>query len=181
MDGSNEIMLLIFLSMFYYYRQGVKCSFDCTEEMNGLVFRKVIPECSIDRKKGMRIGPKRYLYLLVMTFLFAGFKRVFSEYRLERIDGKLLSRGVVMSYVPMYKFMPHNGVHLGYCITVEDERGKGYYSLLLKMIQNDIPHQDLYMAVDENNIASIKGIENAGFVRYSKGIRKGKVFLDEKE
>lgn len=167
--------------MFYYYKQGVKRSFDCSNEMSDLVFKRVRPECSIDRRKDMRIGPKRYLYLLVKTFLYAGFKRVFSEYRLERKDGKLLSRGVVMSYVPMYKFMPHNGIHLGYCITVEDERGKGYYSLLLKMIQNDMPHHDLFMAVDENNIASIKGIENAGFVRYSKGIRKGKVFYDEEE
>ena len=162
--------------MFYYYKQGVIRSYDCSNEMNDLVFKKVRPECSIDRRKEMRIGPKRYLYLLMMTFFYAGFKRVFSEYRLEKKGGKLLSSGVVMSYVPMYKFMPHNGIHLGYCLTVEDERGKGYYSLLLKMIQNDMPHQDLYMAVDENNIASIKGIENAGFVRCGKCEKKGNTY-----
>lgn len=162
--------------MFYYYRQGVKRLYDCSNEMSDLVFKRVRPECSIDRRKDMRIGPKRYLYLLVMTFFYAGFKRVFSEYHLERKDGKLLSRGVVMSYVPYYKFMPHNGIHLGYCITVEDERGKGYYSLLLKMIQNDMPRHNLYMVVDEKNVASIKGIENAGFIRCGKCEKKGNLY-----
>ena len=82
-----------------------------------------------------------------------------------------------MSYVPMYRFMPHDGIHLGYCITDEKERGKGYYSLLLKMIQNDMPYHDLYMAVDEDNIASIKGIENAGFVRCGKCKKEGNIII----
>lgn len=67
--------------------------------------------------------------------------------------------------------MPNNGLHLGLAYTIPEERGKGYYPLMLKYIQADLQNEDIYMIVNENNYSSIRGIEKAGFVQYSKGVK----------
>ena len=69
----------------------------------------------------------------------------------------------------LYEFLPSDGVHLCYCETASDERGKGYYPMLLRHIRARYPRKDLQMIVYEDNTASIKGIEKAGFIRYAEG------------
>ncbi len=116
----------------------------------------------------MQMGRMKYFYYQLMTFIYRGFKRVFKEYDVV-IDNTIVSKAVLISKVPVYKFLPKNGIHICYCETVPEARGKGYYPLLLKYIQNDMLNQDFYMIVDEDNISSIKGIEKAGFIRYANG------------
>ena len=101
---------------------------------------------------------------MVMTFLFRGFSRVFVEYDYI-VNQTIVSKAVLISKVPLYKFLPSKGVHLCYCETIPEARGKGYYPQLLSYIQNDFRSDDLYMVVNEKNYASIRGIEKAGFER----------------
>lgn len=92
------------------------------------------------------------------------------EYQLWR-DDKLLSKAEVITWLPVFCFMPKKGIHIGPCRTVPEERGKGYYPYLLRQIINRDPTQDYYMIVNDNNLSSIKGVEKAGFRRFAWGIK----------
>lgn len=114
-------------------------------------------------KKGRFI---RFVYLT--SWIYRLKHRVLYEYDVVK-DNKVVSRSLVMSKIPIYRFMPRKGIHLGLCFTIPEERGKGYYPLMLKYIQADLKDDDVYMIVDERNVSSIKGIEKAGFVKFAKG------------
>lgn len=60
-------------------------------------------------------------------------------------DDKVVSRSLVMSKIPIYRFLPRKGIHLGLCYTIPEERGKGYYPLMLKYIQADLKDDDIEM------------------------------------
>lgn len=152
--------------MFLYYKQGKIPSLPIIEK--GIIIKKNNPHPIVPNMGTMQMGRKRLLYFKIMTFLCRGFHRVLKEYDLI-IDNKIVSKAVLISKVPIYKFLPNNGIHLCYCETLQAFRGKGYYPLLLKYIQNDNIDEDLYMVVDENNVSSIKGIEKAGFIKYAQG------------
>ena len=125
------------------------------------------PKPFVANMSSMQIGKKHYYYYNVMTFLFRGFFREFKEYDII-INNKIVSKAVLISKVPLYGFLPKKGVHLCYCETIPEARGKGLYPLLLKYIQSERQQNDLYMIVDEDNLPSIKGIEKAGFVKYAQ-------------
>ena len=116
----------------------------------------------------MQIGRKKYCYYQVMSFLVRGFHRVFKEYDVMS-GNKVISKAVLISKVPTYVFLPKDGVHICYCETIPEARGKGFYPLLLSYIQNDMPEKEMYMIVKNTNISSIRGIEKAGFVKYAVG------------
>lgn len=155
--------------MYYFYKQGEKPPLPKIEE--GMVIKKQTPNAIIPGVDSMQMGRKRYWYFQIMTFLFKGINRVFKEYDIV-IDNKIVSKAVLISKVPIYKFLPSNGVHLCYCETIPEARGKGYYPMLLSYIQNDFRNKELYMIVDQDNVASIRGIEKAGFVKYANGIKQ---------
>lgn len=69
----------------------------------------------------------------------------------------------------MFKFIPNNGYHIGPCYTEPGHRGKGLYPLLLQHIMDDKPNTKFYMIIDENNIASIRGVRKVGFIEIAKG------------
>jgi hypothetical protein len=154
--------------MYFFYKQGVMPPPPILEE--GMTIRKQRPKPCVEGMRFMQIGVKRYWYFEVMTFLYRGFSRVFEEYDIV-LDNRIVSKAVLISKVPKYQFLPPRGIHLCFCETIEDSRGKGYYPLLLSYIQNNNPTKELYMVVDENNHSSIRGIEKAGFVRYAVGNR----------
>lgn len=97
--------------------------------------------------------------------LFTGF---YKEYNLYRGD-KFVARAEVVSWLPIFGFMPKKGVHIGPCQTVEDERGKGYYPYLISRIIQDMPNNEFYMMTRAANISSIRGIEKIGFVQMATG------------
>lgn len=160
--------------MVYYYKSERDRTAVAIDE--SVKIRKIHPTITIDRKKEMAIGPFMYCYLEFMTMLRNGVNRVFTEYQII-VNGRVASKAVIMSKVPIYKFMPRNGLHLGFCFTEAGFRGMGYYPLLLKYIQNQYIDKDIYMIVDEENIPSIKGIEKAGFKKFGFGIKEGKQFI----
>ena len=164
--------------MYYYYKQGILPPMPAIE--NGVEIVKCTPHPIIPNMSPMQMGRKRFLYFKIMTFLCRGFHGVFKEY--DVIVGDIIvSKAVLISKVPIYRFFPKNGIHLCYCETIPESRGKGYYSLLLSYIQNDLQGTNLYMMVEDSNFASIRGIEKAGFIRYANGIKKDNgVFVVEK-
>lgn len=155
--------------MYYFYKQGIIPASPITED--GIVIKKQSPHAIVPGVKTMQMGRKRFWYFQIMTFFISGFNRVFKEYDII-IDGKIVSKAVLISKVPIYKFLPSKGVHLCYCETIPEARGKGYYPLLLSYIQNDFRDRDLYMIVDQDNFASIRGVEKAGFIKYANGIKQ---------
>lgn len=165
--------------MYFFYKQGKVPNMPTLTE--GYTIIKKRPKPYVEGMHSLQIGWKRYVYFIIMTFLCGGFSRVFEEYDIVK-NGIILSKAVLISKVPIYKFLPSNGVHLCYCETISEARGKGLYPLLLSYIQNVYKKYDLYMIVDESNLPSIKGIEKAGFVRYAKGEKMANgVFVELKK
>lgn len=161
---------------YYFYRQG-KCNAS-TERINlpkGLSIKKQIPNPFVSGMSQMQIGYKMWLSHFILSFLNRGFHRTFVEYNLYD-NNQIVSKAVLISKVPIYDFLPHDGIHLAYCETIPSARGRGYYPLLLDYIQNAHPNNNLYMIVKKDNIPSIKGIEKAGFVRYAEGGRVNGTF-----
>jgi RimJ/RimL family protein N-acetyltransferase len=58
---------------------------------------------------------------------------------------------------------------IGECVTYEGYRGKGIYTHVLIYIINDLrargKRQNAYVLVSPDNIASVRGIESAGYLR----------------
>lgn len=160
--------------MYYLYKQGIIPPSPNIPE--GIEIRRQKPHPFVHKMSAMQIGKKKYYYYRFMTFLCRGFRRVFKEYDVL-INNEIVSKAVLISKVPTYGFLPDKGIHVCYCETIPEVRGRGYYPLLLRYIQNDMPENNLYMIVDVNNDASIKGIEKAGFVRYGEGqkLANGKI------
>lgn len=122
---------------------------------SGLVVRTIKPSIYNNKRK-----------FIWKTFsLFTGF---YKEYNLYRGD-KFVARAEVVSWLPIFGFMPKKGVHIGPCQTVEDERGKGYYPYLISRIIQDMPNNEFYMMTRAANISSIRGIEKIGFVQIATG------------
>lgn len=94
----------------------------------------------------------------------------FVEYQLLT-GGGIVSRAEVVSWIPIFPFMPHDALEIGPCSTDKEFRGNGYYPMLLKKIQEDFPDRKCCMLVEEKNIASIHGVKKAGFEAFAKGIK----------
>ena len=148
--------------MYYLYKQGAIPAKPTLE--GSIIIKKQLPNPYVKNMQSMQMGVRRFWYFMVMSFLFRGFSRVFVEYDYI-VNQVIVSKAVLISKVPLYKFLPAKGVHLCYCETIQEARGKGYYPQLLSYIQNDFRSDELYMVVDETNNASIRGVEKAGFER----------------
>lgn len=103
----------------------------------------------------------------IVSFLLGG---SYCKWQLIR-GSKILSEAEVVSWLPVFKFMPRKGIHIGPCHTVADERGKGYYPYLLRQIVKSNTDKDYYMIVEQSNTASIRGVLKAGFVEIGGGIK----------
>ena len=110
----------------------------------------------------------------IMSIIFAENMRAgakFCEYQLINKNNKVVSKAELVSWIPIFKFMPRKAYHIGPCFTVPKERGKGFYPYLLNCIIADNPTAEFYMIVDESNLSSIKGIQKAGFVEIGRGYK----------
>ena len=95
----------------------------------------------------------------------------FCEYQLINKNGEVVSKAELVSWIPIFKFMPRKAYHIGPCSTVPKERGKGFYPYLLNCIIANNPAAEYYMIVDESNLSSIKGVQKAGFVEVGRGYK----------
>lgn len=98
------------------------------------------------------------------------FKGTYFEYQLWRGDN-LVSKAEVVSWIPQFPFMPREGLHIGPCVTMKNERGRGYYPYLLYYIVANYSPIECYMIVSPKNIPSIRGVEKAGFRPFATGYR----------
>lgn len=74
-----------------------------------------------------------------------------------------------------FSFMSNNDLEIGPCWTDEKYRGQGIYPYIIQQItKKDIEDRNWFMIVDKNNIASIKGMEKAGFEKVGQ-VKKTKL------
>lgn len=66
-----------------------------------------------------------------------------------------------------FSFLNKRDYEIGPCFTAPEFRGQGIYPTVLKHITENVGANDavFYMIVDDKNVASIRGIEKAGFER----------------
>lgn len=74
-------------------------------------------------------------------------------------------------------------MYFGAARTPEDERGKGYYPYMLICLARKFPDSDFYLLIDENNIASLKGVAKAEYSCIGRGYRNrfGIYILSERD
>ena len=122
----------------------------------------------------------------VLTWLKGG---QYWKYELLK-DGKMVSTAEVCTEHWQLPFMTilRGGVkkdyHIGPCMTCPNERGKGYYPMLLQAIMNDLGTQNnYYMIVHETNTPSLRGIAKAGFSRIGVGVKNkyGQYIITKKD
>ena len=165
------------MELYYYYRfpksaAEIPVHFGDTD----IEVKKVLPKMFVEGMTSMNLGKRGFLYHFVYTFLKRGFNRTFVEYDLCK-NNKVISKAVLISKDAIYQFLPPKGIHLGFCETIKEERGKGYYPALLQYICRENKMKDLHMIVAINNVASIRGIEKAGFRRYGEGKKNNKGYF----
>lgn len=147
--------------MYYLYKNGCLGNCDKTLRGGGGEVKKHI---HIKDMSKMVLSWKRFIFYFITTFLYSGLKGTFREYSIVKND-IIVSRALLISIVPNYKFLPKGAIHICYCETVHQEQGHGYYPMLLKYLLANNPNTNFYMIIAEDNIPSIKGVERAGFVR----------------
>ena len=154
--------------MVFFYRQIDSLPKEEAKIPDDLRVRVRRPASYVEGMSEMNLGRWMKELYSRQTFRSKGLLRTFKEFDLMRGD-KILCKALLISKIPEYEFLPSDGVHLCYCETASDERGKGYYPMLLRHIRARYPRKDLHVIVYEDNTASIKGIEKAGFIRYAEG------------
>ena len=108
-------------------------------------------------------------YLVWQFFSLLKSGKRYRRYLVRNAEGKVVSYAEVICKFWKFRFIPEGGYEIGPCYTIVNERGKGLYPNLLRHIINGNKDKDMYMIVHKNNIASIKGVEKAGFVKFAVG------------
>ena len=141
----------------YFFRLGMQPT--RLENKYGVEFRRIVPP----------FGNLHNLMWHVFSWLRG--KR-FWEYQAVK-DGRVVSRAQVVTKLPIFPFMNGRDWHIGPCATVPDERGKGFYPLLLQYIRDN--HQNFggeyYMMTKDDNISSQRGIHKVGGVKFGEGFK----------
>ncbi len=139
----------------YFYKLGQQPA--RIENVHGVEFRKIVPT----------FFNMHNLLWHIFSWLRG---KLFFEYQIIR-DGRVVSTAQVVTKLPIFPFMTNNSWHIGPCRTVEEERGNGFYPLLLQYICDNHLGKDFYMMTKDNNISSQRGIAKAGGVKIGEGIK----------
>jgi hypothetical protein len=92
------------------------------------------------------------------------------------------SKGIVAHESTLYKFTPlaissgYFGKVIGNCKTHKEHKGKGIYGAVVTYIVVNYCLQNPILFVEDSNIASIKGLQNIGFVPIGRFKIKKKYF-----
>lgn len=105
------------------------------------------------------------LYWLVIT---RGRTWVYSVFE----AGKEIHHSYCNSAFFKFPFMSEGDFHIGRCKTIPSHRGQGIYPRVISIIAKDClkqnPYADIYMIVKNDNTASLRGIQKAGFNRVGR-------------
>jgi len=118
---------------------------------------------------GEQLGWKARLVRLYFSLIAGSRFRVF-YYTVE--DGSVVHTSCVLPKCLKFPYMEKGTFTIGPCSTRADHRGKGIYKQVLREIlgRKEYDGAVIYMAADSKNIASIRGMEAAGF-RYCGKLR----------
>lgn len=93
----------------------------------------------------------------------------FSEFQILNPNKEVVAYAKVIGKIYKFPFMIPKSIHIGPCLTVEEERGKGLYPYLLNHILQTYKDTQAFMIVKEENLPSIKGVTKVGFKPFAKG------------
>lgn len=104
--------------------------------------------------------------LVRIVFMVLSFGKAKISY-LTDDSGNLMHTSYVVPKCIKFPFMKKGDFEIGPCFTYPEFRGQGIYVKVIRSICSQIGNNKtvFYMIVDESNIASVKGIEKAGFQR----------------
>lgn len=130
-------------------------------------------------------GEKRSLKTTIVRILFQlmSFGKAKILYMKDDV-GELIHTSYIVPRCYKFSFMERNDYEIGPCYTYPKYRGKGIYSSMLLYVCEKLGNAQttFYMIVDSENLASVRGIEKAGFefcgtVRISRVLKR---YLREK-
>lgn len=107
--------------------------------------------------EGQVINIKTIIFNIYWYLLTRGGYKVY----LVKDLGKIVHISYVIPKCFKFTFLENNAVEAGPCITSKEYRGRGIYPYVLNKILKS--HKDVYMIVDDSNVASINGIKKVGF------------------
>lgn len=146
--------------MKYLYKSGRRIVGENAEAADISSFTPKMGELTL---RGEKISLKLLAVRLLFQIMTRGRARVFYVRR----NGKLVHTSYVLPRCAKFPFLTEGDYEIGPCFTYPEFRGKGIYPAVLEHIRATCGNENttFYMCVDENNGASIKGIEKAGFER----------------
>ena len=149
--------------MKYLYQYKVKEHLEPNNE-NAIKYDVFTPSI---RGGVLLFGESRKIKTILSRFMFQILTLGKAKIFYVRNDSELIHTSYVIPKCLKFTFMNKNDYEIGPCFTYPKHRGKGIYPKLLRSICHCVGSKDtvFYMIVDEKNVASIKGIEKAGFTK----------------
>lgn len=86
-------------------------------------------------------------------------------------NGTFVHESYLFPKLHLLKLLDRKGPAIGQCVTSKQYRGKSIYPFVINKIARetlDSGHDEVFIVVNVDNIASIKGIEKAGFKKYAQ-------------
>lgn len=126
-------------------------------------YRPRIFNCKIQNEK---LSFKGYLVRMMFIILTNAKLQV---YYVTNDNQEVVHTSYVIPKCLKFRFMKKGDIEIGPCFTRKDFRGKGIYPTVLScIVEENGPDKNYYMLVDENNTASKRGMEKAGFEEIGK-------------
>ena len=124
-----------------------------------------IKEISLFNNSRTYFSKTDYLWSLVT---FGKFKKIV----VLNDENTVVHTSCVIGKCFKFPFLPKKAAEIGPCYTHVDFRGRGIYPMVLNYVLSSGYYQEYYMLVAQNNTASIRGIEKAGFKRIGMVVKR---------
>ena len=122
---------------------------------------------TISRALELRIVNPFVLWQFISKYLMS---KIFCIYVITKND-ICIHTSMVIGKGWRFPFMSNDDIQIGPCWTATESRKQGLYVAIIQRILCDFSDHQCWMICDENNIASIRGIERAGLELRAKGKR----------
>ena len=92
-------------------------------------------------------------------------------YLFEKETNKIAHYSNILPKIFKYSFMTKGDLYIVNCFTHKDFRGYGLYPFALSYLASSLNSDVIWGGVREGNIASIKGLERAGYKKVGEGYK----------
>jgi RimJ/RimL family protein N-acetyltransferase len=122
--------------------------------------------------KGMKSFP--YFFWLILHICHVFFNRGYRIFLIRDKDERIVHRSVVTPGYFRFPFMKSDDLQIGNIWTAEDQRGKGLSVFAMNTIMRNCykKTRTIWYLVEQDNEASTRVAERAGFTLYGKGYRR---------